>query len=163
VSKDFKATTAALIAGDIDAMAIREPYISEAREALGENAVVFREPGLYRKTVTLFAGPDTDTGLSRRVLAALISAEDWAAGHPREAEAIIALKLDRSPAEVRDALARSQLAVMLDQALLVDLESQARWAVKYGFTKSAKIPDYLEYVRTQDLNAVKPEAMTVIE
>ena len=52
--------------------------------------------------------------------------------------------------------------LFLDQSLIATLEDQARWAIKNNLTNATKIPNYLDYIYIDALEAVKPEAVTII-
>jgi len=52
--------------------------------------------------------------------------------------------------------------VALDQALLVNLEDQTRWAIKKRLTARTDMPNYLDYIYISGLQAVKPEAVRII-
>ena len=49
---------ALLANGEIDAFSHREPFISEAKKRLGDNAIVFEIPGAYTKTFNLVVRDD---------------------------------------------------------------------------------------------------------
>jgi NitT/TauT family transport system substrate-binding protein len=55
----------------------------------------------------------------------------------------------------------ARFMVKLDQALLVNLESQARWAIRTGLGAGSGAPDFLQHVAPADLEAVKPSAVSV--
>ncbi len=121
---------AALAAGEIDAFSMREPYIHQARELLGDGMVVFAEPGLYRKTFNLvarlgFARANPEP--VRRLIEAVLKAEEFAYRHPRRAQAIIA-RIRNLPLSGIGALWDSySFAVILDQDLLLQLQQEEQW------------------------------------
>jgi len=51
--------------------------------------------------------------------------------------------------------------VTLNQALLVDLEDQTRWAMKYRLIERADMPNYLDFIYVDGLQVVKPEAVRI--
>jgi hypothetical protein len=51
----------------------------------------------------------------------------------------------------------------LDQALLVDLENQARWLLRRGYTEKKRVPDYLERIYPDALYQIKSTAVTLIK
>ncbi|MEE8433112.1 MAG: hypothetical protein V3S16_17830, partial [Candidatus Desulfatibia sp.] len=55
-----------------------------------------------------------------------------------------------------------EFALFLDQALIVGIEDQARWAIKNELTDATKAPNYLNYIYLDALEAVKPNSMTII-
>ncbi|MGO9614513.1 MAG: nitrate ABC transporter substrate-binding protein, partial [Dissulfurispiraceae bacterium] len=52
--------------------------------------------------------------------------------------------------------------VRLDQALLVDLEDQTRWVLKNNLAKRSDMPNYLDFIYVDGLQAVKPEAVRLV-
>jgi ABC-type nitrate/sulfonate/bicarbonate transport system substrate-binding protein len=155
----------ALANGDIDAFAMREPYISQARKLIGDNAVVFDAPGLYDQTdqvVVSNALVEQQPESVTRVLRALLRAEEFARADPAHAKAIVAEYLGISTAEVAADWPRRSPKVDLRQALLSRLEGQARWAIRNGLAPGKTVPNYLDLLYLPALAAVKPEALTVI-
>ena len=54
-----------------------------------------------------------------------------------------------------------QFRLSLDQPILVSLEDEARWAIRNKLTDVTKVPNYLDYIYTDALKAVKPGAVTI--
>ena len=155
----------ALANGDIDAFAMREPFISQAKKLIGANAVVFDAPGLYDQSDQVVVSnslverqPESVT----RVLRALLRAEEFANADPARAKSIVAEYLGISPAEVAADWPKRSPKVVLKQALLSQLEGQARWAIRNGLAPGKTVPNYLDLLYLPALAAVKPEALTVI-
>ena len=92
----------------------------------------------------------------------MIKAESLVMKNPEEARKIISKKLGVSEDEVATIMSGSSFKVSLDQSLLTTLEDQARWAVKNKLTETTKIPNYLNFIYPAALEAIKPEAVTII-
>jgi NitT/TauT family transport system substrate-binding protein len=156
----------ALIAGDIDAFSMREPFIGQAKDKLGDQAIVFEEPGLYLKTCNLVATADAvenRTDALKRVLLALLEAERFVRDNSDEAINIVSQKLNVGEQDLRTVWAEMDLRVFLDQALLGYLEDEAEWAMRNGLTDKSEMPDYLRIVDVAPLKSVRPDVVTVIE
>jgi ABC-type nitrate/sulfonate/bicarbonate transport system substrate-binding protein len=157
----------ALAAGRIDAFSMREPFISQARARLGDDAVVFAEPGLYPQTELLVAPrawiaqhPDAAAAMVR----ALLRAEAFAAEQPEEVIALTARRLGVDQQVVADALLpHVDLRVFLDQRLLLLMQSEARWAMAQGLTHTAAVPPLRPFIHDGPLRKERPEAVTLIE
>ena len=155
----------ALANGDIDAFAMREPFISQAKKLIGENAVVFDAPGLYDQTDQIVV---SDSFVKQRsesvikVLRSLVRAEAFAKADPARAKAIVAEYLGVSPAEVAADWPRRSPKVVLEQGLLSQLEGQARWAIRNGMAPGKTVPNFLDLLYPLAIAAVKPGALTVI-
>ncbi|MFA5530738.1 MAG: NrtA/SsuA/CpmA family ABC transporter substrate-binding protein [Thiohalomonadaceae bacterium] len=157
--------TGALTAGEIDAFSMREPYIGEAATRLGENAVVFEEAGIYEQAQVLVARRavlEENPRIARKALEALLDAEAFVARNPRESAIISARYLDTTVASMEAQLATFRIQVALPQALFILLESEARWAFEAGLVNRIAIPNYLRLIETGPLEALKPEAVTLI-
>ena len=155
----------ALAKGEIDAFSMKEPTISRAKELLGDNVVVFTEPGLCRITFNLVAlnsfikdKPD----LIKKMLSALIQAEEFVKKYPDQSFKIVLEKVGIKES-VMVALWRDfNLKVSLEQSLLLILEDETRWAIKNKLTEKTKVPNYLNFIYLDGLKEVKPEAVTII-
>ncbi len=55
-----------------------------------------------------------------------------------------------------------EFGLSLGHNLLLDLEEQARWIIKNGYTDATEVPNYLNYLDIRPMQAVKPEAATLI-
>ncbi|GAB6040440.1 NrtA/SsuA/CpmA family ABC transporter substrate-binding protein [Endothiovibrio diazotrophicus] len=151
--------TPALAAGEIDAFSLREPYVTTARELLGERAQVFDEPGLYRQSevlVTTAAFTRDHPRRLPRLLRALVHAERFAARNPAAAAAITAAYLGVDRERIEAIWPTLELRVTLDQSLLSLLEREARWALDNALTEARGIPDFRALLHRQSLGAVDP-------
>lgn len=52
--------------------------------------------------------------------------------------------------------------VSLDEAMLLALEDITRWAMKKGLVESRPMPNYLNFMKYQHLDAVLPSAVTIV-
>ena len=52
--------------------------------------------------------------------------------------------------------------VQLQQNLLLNLESQARWAIQNRLSDQPEVPDFLPFLNSEGLRSVDPDAVTVI-
>jgi len=155
----------ALSAGEIDAFSMREPYVSDATELLGDNAIVMAEPGLYFRTELLVAlgsfieqHPET----MERALLAMLQAEEFAEANREKAIDLVARKLGADRDVIAALWGRMYLRVSLDQSVLLSLEDIARWTVGSGFVSLDTVPNYMEFLYLPALERAKPEAVTVI-
>lgn len=159
----------ALAAGRIDAFSMREPFISQARALIGDDLVVFAAPGLYvQRGLLVIAGefalahPDAP----RRLIQALIAAERFAQREPTAAARLVAEQLGIAPGALIALWPDLNLHVRLDQALLLLLEEEARWALHAGLVSgkgpAEPVPNYLRLIDRAPLEAEQPRAVTLI-
>ena len=157
---------AALSAGKIDAASAFNPVVTQLQNSLGNKGSTFYGETLYTETFFVTAGQDfvkERPEAVRKLLRALIKAEIFVREHPDEARRLVAefLKADKPILDkVWDVY---NFEVTLNQALIVDLEDQTRWAMKYRLTANKVMPNYLDFIHVDGLRAVKPGAVDIIQ
>lgn len=156
----------ALADGDIDAFSMREPYISQARELLGDNAVVFAAPGLYAQTEVLVSSPafvNAKPHVIDKVLGALLKAETFIHENPDAAIGIASRWIGVSKDEMAQIWPTVSFRIGLDQALLLLLENEARWAIGSEISTAEQVPYYLDFIDEAPLKKAKPRGVTIIK
>lgn len=155
----------ALEKGETDAISTWEPYVSDARQRLGANATELSSEGIYESTFNLAATRDfvNKRGeVVKKILRAMVRAEQSMASDPTASEAIAAQALKKSAEEARQLLGKNRFALSLDQNLLVIMEDEVRWAMKNKIVEAKAVPNFLDAVYVDGLAAVKPRSVTVI-
>lgn len=155
----------ALVKGDVDAISTWNPHDYRARKELGDKALAFYGEGIYRTTVDIVAAqtfvkekPET----VKRVLRALVSASNFMVQNPQESIQIMAEQTKMDKEAIGDSWNQYSFAVTLDQSLLTTLEDQARWAIKNKLTQATQVPNYLNFIYLDGLQAVRPDGVTII-
>ncbi len=156
----------ALVSGEIDAFSMRNPFINQAKEKLGDRAIEFFGVNVYRQTFNLVAKKNTLAERKNdihRLLEALVAAENLVATDEARAKQVAAAGLGEGrESELFDDWKRYTFTVNLDQSIFPTLENQARWAIANGITEGKTIPNYLEFMEIKPLRDVRPEAVTII-
>lgn len=163
--KKLEELPSALANAEFDAISVREPYVSQAAKLMGGNAIVFTEPGLYVKTLNVVALDNfikEKPEAIRKLLRALMRAEEFTMKEPNQALKIVANRLKLGESEMAALRPDLDLRVSLDQRLLLSLEDQARWAIKNKLTDRTATPNYLNFIYLDGLNAVRPERVKII-
>lgn len=154
----------AIIEGQVDAIATWEPHLYKARKGLGDKAFLLSSGGIYRDDFYFIARKEfihNKLGALKRFLMAIEKAEGFIQKNNKEARDVVMqrLKLDR---EILNGTWHSfQFALFLDQSILTCLEDEARWAIRNQLTEATKVPNYLHFLYTDALKAVKPEAVLI--
>jgi NitT/TauT family transport system substrate-binding protein len=164
---DMKADllTGALVRGDIDAASLFDPYATLAQNGLGGNRIIFHDEDIYTLTFNVVAAQDfirQNPGKIKKLLRALIRAEQYVRTHKAESQKILADFTGMDIAFVRDLWVGSDFRVTLDQSLLLALEDESHWAIKNKLTPARAIPDYLDFIYFDGLQSVKPEALMIL-
>jgi NitT/TauT family transport system substrate-binding protein len=155
-----------LAKGEVDAVSTWEPYVSDAHQRLGANAVVFSGEGIYESTFNLASTRDFANKRGgetvKKILRAMLRAERQISSDPAASARILARALEKSPEEARQLLEKNRFALSLEQNLLVVMEDEARWAVKNRIVEAKGVPNFLNAVYVDGLAAVSPRSVTVI-
>ncbi|MCB1876891.1 MAG: ABC transporter substrate-binding protein [Chromatiales bacterium] len=156
----------ALAEGRIDAFSAREPYVSEALDRLGDAAVVFSLPGAYLQSELLVGRLSELAGkpqVARRLLQALIDAEDDGRKHADEMVDIVARHLGADPRRIARVLDDGFNAVLLDQSLLPLMEAELQWMAGSVPGNGDEVTDILRYIATEPLQAVNPQRVLIVQ
>ncbi len=151
--------------GTIDAALVWEPYVQKLKDTLGINAVSL--PGqsgqdLYWLLICGDGMIKTQPLVLRRFLAALIEAEKFLRSNQAEAKVITAKRIGYDMTYLDSIWKNNKFDVSLPQGLLLTLEDQARWLKSSGAINITETPDFLDFVYTQGLETLNPEAVTMI-
>lgn len=165
INVESNAIVDTLTGGEVDAVSTWNPYIDILQQGLGDNGVTFSGEGIYRETFNIVTKQDFANEypeIIKKVLRALIKAYEFIEENPDEATEIVAGKIGMDRAALNELWELYDFRVTLDQSLLVTLEAEARWSIKQGLTDATEIPNYLNYIYMDALEAVKPEAIGII-
>lgn len=157
--------TRAFKEGRLDAAVVYQPFLAKLQAEMGEQIKVFYGEDVYSFRFFVAGKPsyiDSHTSDIRRVLRALVKSSQMIHANPVEARLAVgdALKIDDA---IMARLFRPEdYVVSLDQAMLLALDDQSRWAMKQGLAKTIPMPNYLHAMKYQDLEAVQPSAVTIV-
>lgn len=155
----------ALAAGQVDAIATWEPWLTNAREAVGDNAVVFLAEGSLTFGFHLAGRSDfvrAHPVAMQRLLRALLRAEADVTDRREHAKALIRTATGADPARFDAAWPNFSLKLGLSQGLLNMLEDQARWAIARGYAPGPAVPDFLAAIYLDAMLAVHPRAVSIV-
>jgi NitT/TauT family transport system substrate-binding protein len=57
---------------------------------------------------------------------------------------------------------RYQISLSLDQSLILAMEDEARWMIANDLTNETQVPNFLDSIYIDGLEAVKPDAVNII-
>lgn len=156
--------TKALGNGDVDAIAIWEPYPFKALKAV-PGATVLPRQNTYKLTFNLIVHKKhlgiRDDELVK-LLRALDLAQQFIKNQPQKAKAILREKLKLDQDFIEWIWPSYNYRLTLDQSLLTTLEGEARWARQEGLVKGNKSPNYLNFIYAGPLSKVRPAAVSII-
>ncbi|MGM9481436.1 ABC transporter substrate-binding protein [Roseateles sp. NT4] len=151
-----------LVAAQVDAIAVFQPFAYAAAHSPRVDAVVLSETGDYKQTFNLVAQagvlktrrPDIE-----RVLRALHKASEIIRAQPRRAELVFVSRLGVDPAFARWSMQRTHAVLSLEEGLLRTLQAQAGWALREGHASGSRPADYRALIDAGPLRAVLPNAV----
>jgi NitT/TauT family transport system substrate-binding protein len=154
-----------LVAGDVEAASLYQPYVYEATRRLGARGVVLADSRYYGVMSNLVgrADPPLAEADVLRLLRALQRACLLIQQQPARAKALLARQLKLEPAVIDALWPDADFRVLLEQTLLTTLESQSRWAVREALVPGTASPDFLERLRPGPLRRLDRRAVTLVK
>lgn len=159
------AVISAFKAGRIDAAVVYQPFLARLQAEMGERLKVFYGEDVYASRFILVGRPsyiDSHSQEVRRVLRALIAANQSIRSNPVGARLAVGNAVKVDDATMAQLFEPEDYLVSLDQALLLALDDQTRWAMQKGLVPAGPTPNYLNSIKYQDLEAVQPTAVTIV-
>ncbi len=151
-----------LVSGKVDAVATWYPTARSLTNQLGDRAVVFgdKEYSMTWNIVGMRQFIENNPQTIEKVLRGLLKARTYMVDYPDESITITAQYSQDEQGQLRDQWKNFDFNINLGEGLLVNLESQARWASK-TYYHGARPPDFKAFVYTKGLQDVKPSAVSI--
>lgn len=156
----------ALIRGKVDAMSMREPYVSLVAAQLGTNAVILDARGIYFRTEVVLVKSaliETRPQVVEKLVRSLLRAETLLREQPNAAAGILGRTFGIDAAGGQGLIERHELEVRLDHSLLTGLEDIALWALDSGLVENDTLPNYGKILYPDGLLAVSPERVLLMQ
>lgn len=155
----------ALVSGKVDAAVTWNLPLILLRHKMGDSAVIFFDADIYTQKFVVVAQQEfvqKNPEATKRFLRGLLKAEKFAGEHPDEAQALVAATLKVDKPLLVEIWGDYSFKLSLDKALLIVLEDETRWALSHRLADvRASMPNYLDYIHTESLNSIKPEAVSI--
>lgn len=151
---------------ELDAVSVWEPFVDEIKKRLGPNAISWpaqSDQAFYYLLLCRDGWIKKHPAAIERFLRAMLQAEEFMKRKPAEAQKLVAGRFNYQPSFVQAIWQRNEFQVELPQELLSIMVDGAEWRIKNGLTKAKQVPDYLNFIYSDGLKAVKPEAMKIIQ
>jgi sulfonate transport system substrate-binding protein len=155
----------ALARGEVDAVSAFMPVPAQLLKKQDGRAVTFYEENIYTSMFTMVARQkfiQENPGKVRKLLRALIKAEEFVGRHPELAQKMAADFSRTDPALVREIWPNFNFQVKLEQSLVLALEEETLWAIKERLVARDKMPDYRDYIYLPGLESVRPKSVRVL-
>ena len=155
----------ALRSGKVDAITIWTPELSSLQRELGARAITLYGGDLFMLRFLIAGRSDfiaAHPEALRKLMAALGESNALIRTQPRQALAGIGRAVGTDPALLADSFNAGDYVLSLDQALLLTLGEETRWAMGRGIIAPGAVPNYLDHVRQSPLEAAQPNAVRII-
>lgn len=151
--------------GEVDAVVTWQPHALNAEKALGKNAVswsVQSGQDLYWVLMSLRELTQTRPVAIERLMKAFVQAEQFVKKNEGVAKGIIARNRGIEISYLDIMWPKYNFALNLPQELLLAMEDEARWNIANKRTDKTEVPNYLNVIYLDGLEAAKPGAVTII-
>jgi ABC-type nitrate/sulfonate/bicarbonate transport system substrate-binding protein len=155
----------ALANGTVNAVISLQPYLNQITNLVGDKAIIWpvqSEQVAYNDAVCTKTWATNNPDLIIRFLKALTQAETFSLNHKDQAMATVTKALNYTSAYIASVWPDYQFSVSLDQAQLLAMQDEATWLISNNLTNATELPNFLNYVYLDGLEAVDPNAVTII-
>ena len=152
--------------GQLDAVVVFQPFLAKLEAEMGNRITVFYGEDIYAFRFLLVGKPsyiDSHPQEVQGVLRALIAANQAILARPAEARRSIGEALKIDDAMMSRLFDPDDYEVLLDEAMLLALEDETRWAMTKGLVSTKPMPNFLDFMKYQHLKAVLPTAVTIVQ
>jgi NitT/TauT family transport system substrate-binding protein len=155
----------ALREGKVDAISAWMPTSLQAIDEFGDEIAILRAGMIFRWSWNLLArdGEVAGSPQAMRILRATLRATMDIAADPLRAARILEPVLGTSQTHLLETWKRTTFELALDQALLLNLELQARRAMDAAGSAQGELPNFLEVIDARALRAIDPWLVSVID
>ncbi|MDW6094123.1 ABC transporter substrate-binding protein [Vibrio rhizosphaerae] len=154
-----QALTTALFDGQVDAISVWEPYGYQAASQSETPLIDLSLSGVYQLSFNLlmmrsFYIQKQET--HQRLLQALADTIDWIHQHPESSRSIVGKALSIKKIQLETTWKDYVFQLSLGNALLSNLQLQARWAIDTGIVNGA-LPDYRKMLASDALERLRDQ------
>jgi NitT/TauT family transport system substrate-binding protein len=153
----------AIASGEVDALVAWQPYIHKIMDQQPD--IVIWPAQNHQEVFGLLVGRDewlTGHGDTvERFIKSLEQAETFLLSHPDEARAIVQQWLGYDSEYIASVWLQHHFFLSLDYSLVVAMSDEAHWMIKNDLTTETVVPDFLDFIYTDGLDSVNPQAVTI--
>jgi ABC-type nitrate/sulfonate/bicarbonate transport system substrate-binding protein len=165
---DVKAAEAekALADGEVDAVVTWEPWVNQIDQSMGDEVIISplqNSQYAYWNLVSTTDWTKEHPAAIVRLLKSLAQAEGYLANYQDEAKASVGKRMNFEDAYLEIIWGRYQFSLSLDKSLILAMEDEAHWLINNNLTTEKQVPDFLDYIYTDGLEAIKPNAVNIVD
>ncbi len=151
--------------GTVDAFTVWEPNVGRIRRATSVPTTELPGQKFFSAGWLVLAKRDfaqRNVAAIERYLAALRDAEDFLRENQDELAKILSRLIDMPADEALRLQRKMTFNMVLDEAMIINLEEQAKWRVQSKYDGKRAIPDFRALVFEKPLLAVKPSSVNLL-
>jgi ABC-type nitrate/sulfonate/bicarbonate transport system substrate-binding protein len=155
----------ALANGTVDAVVTWQPYVKTIEDRLGNNVVKWPAQSgqaAYMCAIGTNYWIDSNPNLVKRFLNALHQAEEYVIQHPTEAKTIAQYHPNSDAAYIETVWSGYRFSLSLNQALILAMQDEAQWLISSNLTNSTVVPNFLNYIYVNGLEAINHDSVNII-
>lgn len=159
------AIVTAVTNGQVDAALTWEPNLHRIRQKLEKNVNELPNQSdqiYYFNLVGRSAWLRSNVPASAKIIKALIKAEKFARSDPAAAKQVMINKFQLEREFVDKLWQQHELRVHLPQDLLLRMEEQSLWRISAGLSDAQDVPNYLDYIFLEPMDAVDKARVGII-
>lgn len=151
--------------GRVDAAVVFNPHTYALKKTLGDNAVIWPVQNGQKVFALLYSTNSfikDNQDITLRYARALLRAEQFLRDSDAGARSILADAMNYEIEYVDYIWPKFDFTIGLDQALLLSMENQARFAIDNKLTDKTTVPNYLNYIYFHALQNNEPDKISII-
>lgn len=156
----------AFVDGEVDAIFSWHPYIYKAQTKTETKTAIFNEAQIVHPSWMMVANQhfvEHNPGVIKSFLSGLSRGVDYANKNPEELIQIHQKVSRNDKPYLHSRKVKGQFQLTLQQELLLDLEKKARWIMAKDSMKEKEMPNYLDFIYLDAMQAVSSETVTVVK
>ena len=148
---------------EVDAIVPWEPFVFQASESLKNKITIHDTKSLSTLSFNLIS-QKADSQLvdkAKCVIEGLQTAISYIASHPKESKKVVMDKLHLSTGFIDWVWPDYIFKLGLNKSLILNINSQAVWAVETQMSEYKKVPDITKFIDSRALSQVEPRAVNI--
>jgi ABC-type nitrate/sulfonate/bicarbonate transport system substrate-binding protein len=148
--------------GDVDAIVTWEPNMLEAKEVLGDRGIAWPATDAPSRGFLVTTGEyyQQNPEAVRRMLTVLLSAEQFMAENPQEAQELVSGYAQIDSHIVQELWDVHDWSSIMDAQAIEEMEEQAEWMLSEGLQEGER-PDYGQFFYSSALREIRPSAVNM--
>ena len=165
VNIDPKEYVRTVSAGSVDALVAWQPYINQIQNQVND-IIIWPVQSSQTAYGVLICNSEwiTQHPISvKNFLTALNEAQNFILNRPDQAKVIVKNTLNYSDSYIKSVWAEHKFSLSLEQSLVIAMKDEAQWMINNQLTNQTKVPNFTDFIFTDGLKSVIPDAVTIIK